>query len=250
MSLSTHDAALPPDLTRSRVARYIQLATLFRNWIASGRWPVGERIPNVDELADEFSVARGTIREALGALEAEGLLQRFRAKGTFVCRSPAGGTAHRLEIDWKSIITAHAGAEIEVLESRALTTLPTIYRMEGKLAAKYQMMRRVHRRDGRPYLIGRFYLDYDLYRKGPPSRFRSQPTLPILHKIAHSRIAKARQTITIGMADVDVASLLDVPLNAPVAYNCRIAFDRKGTIIYVGEGIYRGDAIRLEIDLR
>ena len=250
MSLSAHDAALPPDLTRSRVARYIQLATLFRNWIAAGQWPVGGRIPNVDELAEDFSVARGTIREALGALEAEGLLQRLRAKGTFVRRSPVEGAAHKLEIDWKSIITAHAGAEIEVLESRTLASLPPLYRDEGKPAEKYQMMRRLHRRGGRPYLVGRFYLDHELFRKGPPARFRSQPTLPILHKVAHRRIARARQTLTIGMADVDVASLLQVPLNAPVAYNRRIALDRRGTIIYIGEGIYRGDAIRLEIDLR
>ena len=54
------------DFSRSPVSRYIQLATLFRNRIASGEWPVGSRIPNVDELAAAFAVARGTMREALG----------------------------------------------------------------------------------------------------------------------------------------------------------------------------------------
>jgi GntR family transcriptional regulator len=250
-SLSGHDVAPALDLNRSRVARYLQLATLFRNWIASGQWPVGARIPNVDELARDFSVARGTIREALGALETEGLLQRFRAKGTFVRRSPVEGAAHKLEIDWKSIITAHAGAEINVLESRAVKTLPQIHLGEGRAAAAgYQMMRRLHQRNGMPYLLGRFYLERGLYRKGPPSRFRNQPTLPILHKVAHARLARARQTMTIGMADVSISSLLQIPLNAPVALVQRIALDRQGTIVYVGEGIYRGDAIRLEMDLR
>jgi len=249
-SLSTHDVAPAPDLSRSRIARYLQLATLFRNWIASGQWPVSARIPNVDELARDFSVARGTIREALGALEAEGLLQRFRAKGTFVRRSPVEGAAHKLEIDWKSIITAHAGAEIEVLESRAVKALPQIYLSEGRTADAYQMMRRLHRRNGVPYLLGRFYLERALYKKGPPSRFRNQPTLPILHKLARTRLARARQTMTIGMADVSVASLLQIPLNAPVAHVRRFALDREGTIVYVGEGIYRGDAVRLEMDLR
>jgi GntR family transcriptional regulator len=248
--LSTHDAAPAPDLSRSRVARYLQLATLFRNWIASGQWPVGSRIPNVDELARDFGVARGTMREALGALEAEGLLQRFRAKGTFVCNAPVESVAHKLEIDWKSIITAHAGAEIEVLESRATKSLPAAYLGEGSPAAAYQMMRRLHRRNGTPYLLGRFYLERELFRKGPPLRFRNQPTLPILHKIAHARLAKARQTMTIAMADVSVSSLLQIPLNAPVALVRRIALDRQGTIVYVGEGIYRGDSIRLEMDLR
>ena len=95
--------ATPPDLSLSPVPRYIQLATLFRNRIASGEWPAGHRIPNGDELAAEFSVAPGTMREALGLLEQEGLLERKRAKGTFVRRSPAQDYAHKLASDWQSL---------------------------------------------------------------------------------------------------------------------------------------------------
>ena len=69
------------DFGRSPVARYIQLATLFRNRIAAGEWPVGSRIPNVDALAAEFVVARGTMREALGLLEQEGLLRAAARQG-------------------------------------------------------------------------------------------------------------------------------------------------------------------------
>jgi GntR family transcriptional regulator len=238
------------DFTRSRVARYLQLALLFRNWIGSGRWQPGKRIPNVDDLAREFAVARNTVREALGLLEAEGLVARHRAKGTFVKRSPQAIYAHRLEIDWSSIISAHIGADIEVLESRTLSELPESYADEGKFAPRYQMMRRLHTRDGAPYLIGRFYLDLEVFRKGPPSQFRRQPTLPILHRIAGRRIARAQQAMTIGMADITDAALLQVPMNAPIANVRRLAWDRDGRLLYVGEGIYRGDAIRLEMELR
>jgi len=243
-------AAASPDLNRSRVARYIQLATLFRNWIAAGQWPVGGRIPNVDELALEFSVARGTIREALGVLEDEGLLERLRAKGTFVRSTPLVSGAHKLAIDWQSLISVHEGAQIEVIEQRVLDELPTVDRMRGVPAAKYQMMRRVHRRHGEPYLVGRFYLEYELFKQGPAVQFRREPTLPILHRIAGTRIGKAWQTLNIGMADVDIAALLDIPLNAPVAQVHRVAIDRNGTILYVGNGVYRGDAICLEMELR
>jgi len=244
--------ALAPatDLSRSPVARYIQLATLFRNRIAAGEWPVGGRIPNVDELAAEFSVARGTMREALGLLEQEGLLERLRAKGTFVRRSPLDAHAHKLAIDWQSLISAHEGAKIEVLEQRVVTELPSVDRAKGMPAAKYQMMRRLHVREGRPYLLARFYLEYALFKQGPPLQFRRLPTLPILHRIAGTRIAKAWQTLTIGMADVEVAALLTIPLNAPVAKVDRVAVDHDGIILYAGHGVYRGDAIAMEIELR
>jgi GntR family transcriptional regulator len=238
------------DLSRSRMARYLQLATLFRNWIGSGRWAVGERIPNVDELAAEFAVARGTIREALGVLEQEGLLERFRAKGTFVRASPHQSPALQLATDWSALITVHEGVDIKVLESRTLNELPSRYRERGLQAARYQMMRRLHSRQGRPYLLARFFLDDEIFRLGPPLQFRRQPTLPILHNVAGARLARAHQRLTIGAADVEVAALLQLPLNAPVAYVHRIAHGHDGTILYVGEGTYRGDAISLDIDLR
>jgi GntR family transcriptional regulator len=242
--------ASPSDLDRSRVARYIQLATLFRNRIAWGHWRVGSRIPNVDELAAEFAVARGTMREALGLLEEEGLLERLRARGTFVRKSPVAGHAHKLAIDWQSLISAHEGATIDVLEQRVVTELPFVDRTKGTPAPKYQMMRRVHRRQGEPYLVGQFYLEYGLFKKAPPLQFRRLPTLPILHKVAGSRIGKAWQTLNIGTADVEISALLKMPLNAPVALVDRVAVDHQGTIIYTGHGIYRGDAISMEIELR
>jgi GntR family transcriptional regulator len=238
------------DLSLSPVARYIQLATLFRNRIASGEWPVGGRIPNVDALAAEFAVARGTMREALGLLEQEGLIERMRAKGSFVRKSPIDAPAHKLAIDWQSLISVHEGAKIEVLEQRVVTALPSVDLIKGAPAPKYQMMRRLHLRQGVPYLVGRFYLEYELFKKGPPLQFRRLPTLPILHRLAGARIAKAWQTMIIGTADVEIAGLLQMPLNAPVATVDRIAVDRSGTILYFGHGIYRGDAISMEIELR
>lgn len=237
------------DLNRSPVARYIQLATLFRNRIATGEWPVGGRIPNVDELAAEFAVARGTMREALGLLEQEGLLERLRAKGTFVRNAPLDVHAHKLAIDWQSLISAHEGATIDVLEQCIVAELPPVDRKEGKPAPKYQMMRRLHLRQGRPYLVARFYLEYELFKQGPPLQFRRLPTLPILHRIAGARIARAWQVLTIGMADVEIAGLLKIPLNAPVAKVDRVAIDSDGVILYAGHGVYRGDAISMEMEL-
>ena len=47
-----------------------------------------------------------------------------------------------------------------------------------------------------------------------------------------------------------MARLLQLPVNAPVAEVRRVFNDDKGTVIYVAHATYRGDAIRLEMDLR
>ena len=228
---------------------FLQLATLFRNRIVVGDWPVGGRIPNVADLAVEFSVARGTIREALGVLEEEGLINRFRAKGSFVRRSPSGGT-QRLASNWEALISAHQDAEIRLLEHNRVTSLPASAASLGDPVAEYEFLRRVHSRDGHPFLIGRFYLACDLYRLAPPERFHHESTVKILHELAGDRIASARQTLTIGIADGDTAELLHLPVSAPIAYVDRYALDPENKLIYFSQGIYRGDSVRLEIDLR
>lgn len=52
--------------------------------INSQAWPVGASIPHEDELATEFNVARGTIRQALSSLVEAGFLEKRKRAGTRV----------------------------------------------------------------------------------------------------------------------------------------------------------------------
>ncbi|WP_198554466.1 FadR/GntR family transcriptional regulator [Nocardioides alpinus] len=87
-----------------RVGLIDQVAARFQEEIASGRWPVGERIPVEADLVDAFGVGRNTVREALQSLVHAGLLSREQGRGTFVISSSelngtlvrelAGGSRH------------------------------------------------------------------------------------------------------------------------------------------------------------
>jgi GntR family transcriptional regulator len=59
-----------------------------RQGIDQGRFPPGTRLPSEPDLAAELGVSRATLREALRALEAEGLLRRRRGSGTYVAELP------------------------------------------------------------------------------------------------------------------------------------------------------------------
>lgn len=59
-------------------------ADSLRAEIVSGRWAVGERIPNETALTDLLSVSRGTVREAVRALVSQGLLDTRQGSGTYV----------------------------------------------------------------------------------------------------------------------------------------------------------------------
>jgi GntR family transcriptional repressor for pyruvate dehydrogenase complex len=64
---------------------YQEIALQVRANIQKGALPVGARLPSERELAEQLQVSRPTVREALIALEVEGVLEVRPGAGVFVC---------------------------------------------------------------------------------------------------------------------------------------------------------------------
>lgn len=69
---------------RSGVPAYQQLAAILRERIADGTYPRGQTIASLRQLMAETGLADNTVQKAIGVLEAEGLVQPVRGRGTFV----------------------------------------------------------------------------------------------------------------------------------------------------------------------
>jgi GntR family transcriptional regulator len=249
-----HDrSAQPPsaiDFSQSGVSRYVQLATLFQRRIETGQWPLGRQIPTVDQLAAECSVARATVRQALDILEEQKLIARYRAKGTFVIKQPQDRLWCEVATDWSGLLMSREGLVIEILSIETATQPKNLLHKIGKLAPVYRHLRRRHWRGDAPYYLGDLYIDERVCRRIRPTAFESKSAMMIIKEVPGLQIAEARQTLTIGTADLEIAELLRLPLNAPVAFVHRSVVDSKGDLALVTDGIYRGDVVRLDIKLK
>lgn len=100
-----------------------QVVERLRAEIVEGRWKVDEKIPPESELMASLGVARGTLREALRALQYTGMLEIRRGDGTFVrARSEVPGAL------------ARSGASLDdVLEAR-ITLEPQLARLAAERA--------------------------------------------------------------------------------------------------------------------
>jgi GntR family transcriptional regulator len=66
------------------VPLYVQLRNMLQEKIASGELGAYAQLPTEAELAHEYSIARTTVRRALGEMVQRGLLYRKPGRGTFV----------------------------------------------------------------------------------------------------------------------------------------------------------------------
>lgn len=243
------DMALNPHGNSAGVSRYNQLATIFRRRIESGHWVVGERIPTVVELAEEWGVAPATVRQALGMLEEAGLIERFRAKGTFVTRRPQQDLWCEVPTDWNGLLLSSPGVEVEILSGEVDAHPPHVEHAVGTLASAYRHWRRRHSRDGRPYYLGDAYIEERWAARITEEELAANTTLRTLKDLPGLNLATVHQTLTIVTADVELSSDLDVPLNSPIARVLRTAVDADGVVVFVGDGMYRGDVVRLDISV-
>ncbi|RXZ80068.1 FadR family transcriptional regulator [Paenibacillaceae bacterium] len=63
---------------------YEQIADQLKAQIVNGGWKRGEKLPSTKELSEQFQVGRSTMREALSALKAMGLIEIRQGEGCFV----------------------------------------------------------------------------------------------------------------------------------------------------------------------
>ena len=76
--------AVPADFT----PLYRRVMAEIREKIRTGEWPPGHRLPSTRDLATQYNVAPGTIREAVNRLLETGELRGHQGLGVFVEDAP------------------------------------------------------------------------------------------------------------------------------------------------------------------
>lgn len=87
--------------------------------IKNDSFPVGSKLPSEFELAEQMGVSRPSIREALSALQAVGLIESKPGSGNYVRKSPSSDE----EESAPHLIESEAGC-LEVMEAREVLEPP------------------------------------------------------------------------------------------------------------------------------
>jgi GntR family transcriptional regulator len=229
---------------------YAQLLATFRRRIETGEWAIGERVPTLDDLTNEFGVARVTVRHAIGLLEAEGLIGRYRGRGTFVLKAPQSAIWYRIPVSWDELVGLTPDIDFEWLDNNPAEVAPTPFHGKGEVAAEYQFLRRRLLRHHIPYCVGITYIERTAFDAIGTQGFGAPIPLAMLNTHLKGGIGGAEQTIRVGTAELATARLLDLPPGSPLMVVARSVLDVRGVLIYESLGYFRGDFVEAHMQLR
>lgn len=240
---------MPYTLRESRAPLYLQITEILRQRIERGVWQPGQLLPTISDLAAEYGVAKITVRQAVKLLVDEGLVEARRGRGTLVLPRPAARDRLHLGTRLSTLVDLYRGDEpaLDLLDDR--DAAPPGTPLIGQLAETgYRLLRRTHSRDGTTYCVISIYFEKAMFARHE-NAFRTTLALPVLVDSPDIEVARARQSLTIGKCDDELAGLLGLKVGDPLVEVRRVICDGEERVIYLADVSYRSDFVRLEMDL-
>jgi len=227
---------------------YLQLQRRLSRAVTDGHLRPGDSLPPERDMATMTGLSRVTVRKAVQALVAEGLMLQRRGSGTFVAQR-----IERLE-QALSLLTsftedmARRGRSVEsVWLSRAIHAPAPEEVMALGLGAGDRVARieRVRRSDGVPLAIERASLPLSVL----PDPGLVETSLYAVLQDRGLRPVRAVQRISAANVGVRDAELLDVAPSVAGLRIERIGYLASGRVVEFTRSLYRGDAYDFAVEL-
>lgn len=236
----------------NRLPRYQRLRDEIAADIAGRRLRPGEAIPTEALLAARHNVAIGTVRKAIDALVAEGLVERRQGSGTFVRRPNFDQSLFRFLRQFGGDGPPQV-PESRILERTVAVAPPAIaaalHLQAGAPAIHLERLRLV---DGRPMLAEAIWLPKAMF--GPLLTTPLEDIGPLLYPFYEAAcghtVASAGETLTVEAASADIAGRLSLAAGSPVVVVERLALGFDGTPLEWRRSQIPASHFRYRIDIK
>lgn len=209
--------------TRSEYVRDSLLAEL-----RSGRYSVGDKIPNEEELGRQYDVSRATIREAVQGLAEIGYLSRKQGLGTFVTAMPRHRHTLDTTVSYTEMIRG-AGmvpGESMIARDERTATDDEVERLGLSPGSEIVAIRRVRTADGTPAVYSEDRIPREMLRglEHAPMDASLYSLLAMAGLAIHHAVASLRPVI----ADAKLARLLGVARGSALQYLEQVDYTEQG----------------------
>ncbi|WP_200300541.1 GntR family transcriptional regulator [Streptomyces adelaidensis] len=229
-------------------ARHEEIAEELRRGIDREEYTVGSLLPPETELAAHYNVSRGTVRQAVAALTAEGLIGSRQGARRVVLASRRSQTLAELRsfAQWARAMGREATGRVIAQEYRTATPEDRV-RLRLPTDAQVLHVLRVRGLDGEPVLLERtVYADWI-----SPAVESIEPDCPsVTQRLLDDTglvFAYGEHVIDAVAAGAQDADLLGVRRTSPLLRVRRVTTTREGRPVEWSDDRYRSDAVSFSV---
>jgi GntR family phosphonate transport system transcriptional regulator len=234
---------------RDGIALWRQIEQAITQDIAEGRFQPGDRLPTEKQLAERFRVNRHTLRRAMEALEAHGLVRVEQGRGSFV-------QEHVLDyaLSARTRFSEIVSAQNRIPAGRLLDSaiLPASEEVAAGLEIARDtpcvMLRMVGAADGRPILYGYNYFPADRFPNAASLYAETGSVTKMLRAHGVNDYRRKLTRITARMPSEEEAAMLAQPRTRPVLVAEAVDADLDGVPVRYGYVRFASERVQLVFD--
>lgn len=233
-------------LLDSETPLYSQLIGIIKRAITAGGVGVGALLPSEAELCAAYHVSRNTVRQAIGALEADGFVVRKRGKGTFVA-DPAM-RRKQVEYSFTTEISQQGKSPSSTLVDFAVIPAAAPIREimglnEGENVYCFTRVRNV---DARPLILETSYYPEAIYPNLTREMVQTHSFYSLLYHVGVVPVS-ARDSYEAVLLGEREASLLGCRAGSPAFFHQRRTTGENGRVYEYTTSYMRADRVRLDV---
>ncbi|MCD6443005.1 MAG: GntR family transcriptional regulator [Thermotogae bacterium] len=227
---------------------YRRLVKMIKKKIMDGELQPHTKLPSEREMCEKYGISRTTVRRAMSELIHEGLVYTSVGRGIYVAEPKFEKELQPLTSFTESMKRRGLSVSSKILDSGLIKADDRLARrlkvLPGTEVVKLHRLRYV---EGIPTAIQYAYLPHHLCPDILKYDFSRFSLLKILKTVYGLKLAKAESEIEAGLASVEEAELLDLPIPSAVLIVEQTTYLDSGAVIEFVRSIFPGGRYRLYI---
>lgn len=223
-----------------------QLSQKILKELALESYPPGKLLPSETELCEKFNASETEIRQALGDLVYEGLVERnpFNRSEVRVPRHQLWGTITGNHSFTREARRRNMEPGVEILTFETVPAWPAVrQRLQLEPEDLVLVMERLRLADGQPVALEYSYMPAKFYPGATREMFEEggegQSSFKVMEEKFGLKSARAVDEVTVAAIEKREAKLLQMDEGVPVLLRFRVTLSGKGVPIKGSRAIYK-----------
>ncbi len=196
----------------------------------------GDRLPSIEDLANELAVPKTAIRSAYQKLSDLALIIKINSHYEVSYNANPNVFHNRLILVNETIKTMGGTPEIIMLEQKLVKiSLDATNRMGYHLNQELVCFTRLYKSNHQPLFVVRVYFPLDLFPKLDQADMTNKLFYSFFRNEYQIVMSKSKRNLKIISSDYEISSLLNISKDMPIYYETTHAYDQFNRQIEYGE---------------